>query len=344
MPLVNGMYTTKNIGMLPDLSEFSGGPASFQRKLAAGLSSRGLHACYDPQETQLDALLLINASRHVSDLWRAKRQGVPIVQRLGAPFPSSRPCECSLARRMRVWLGMRNVAYVRSHVAAGVVYQSHFVENCWNTIRGTIRKPSKVIYNGVDLSHFSPEGPRHASKAKVCIISVEGTQPGPEDHPAVPLAERLIAKGLDVELLVFGESRAGTAQLWDRYSFASVRGLVPNADLAFFYRGSTLFISVDVIAACPNSVVEALACGTPVLGYAAGVLPEMLDCGAGRCVPVKGDPWKGEHPGNVDGLVDAALEIIEDNAAFRVNARKLAESRYGLDRMVDEYVEFFSQV
>ena len=77
-----------------------------------------------------------------------------------------------------------------------------------------------------------------------------------------------------------------------------------------------------------------------MIGYEPGVLAEVLDSRGGRCVSAEGDPWKGEHPGNVDGLVRAALQVIEDNAVFRANARKLAESRYGLDYMMDEYLDF----
>lgn len=333
----------KSIGLLPDCRHTRGGPGSFQRKLVAGLSSRGFQPCFDLGQATLDALLLINATKHVSRLWRARRQGVPIVQRLGTPFSSGRPSRRDFVRRMRIWLGMQNVAYVRAHLADKVVYQSRFAQECWDRGRRQLRKPTRIIYNGVDLSQFSPEGPKYTSNAKVCVISVEGTQPAPDGHPALLLASALVERGLDIELLLFGQALPDTARLWDAYPFVKFAGRTPNADLAFFYRGSTLFVSTDVIAACPNSVIEALACGTPVVGYQFSVLPEILDSSAGRCVPPKGDPWKGEHPGNVEGLVEAALEIIEDDASFRANARKLAESRYSLDHMVDEYVDFLLQ-
>jgi glycosyltransferase involved in cell wall biosynthesis len=332
------------IGLLPDLREWFGGPASFQRKIAAGLSSRGLRVRYELQHAGLDALLLINATRHLPFVLRARRRGVPVIQRLGAPFSSFTPGRLDLAVRVKARLAMRNMVYTRAHLASRVVYQSHFVESCWNRIHGAIRKPGKIIHNGVDLAHFSPEGPKYTSRADVCIVSVEGTQPGPDGHPALLLAQSLIAQGLDVELMVFGKPLADTRELWEAYPFVSFRGLMPNHELPFFFRGSTFYVLTDIVSAgCPNSVVEALACGTPVIGYQLGVLPEILDSLGGRCVPAEGDPWKGEPPGNVDGLVEAALEIIDDNAGFRANARKLAESRYSLDHMVDEYVDFLLQ-
>jgi glycosyltransferase involved in cell wall biosynthesis len=43
-----------------------------------------------------------------------------------------------------------------------------------------------------------------------------------------------------------------------------------------------MLFSADLNAACPNSVIEALACGTPVLGYDTGALPEMVPPKSGR--------------------------------------------------------------
>ena len=296
------------------------------------------------EDARLDALLLINATKNLSQLWRARRQGVPIIQRLGTPFPSVALSRCGLLRRMRIWLGLRNIAYIRAHLADRVVYQSRFVQECWERDHGPVGKPAKIIHNGVDLSCFSPEGPRYVSKAEVCVISVEGTQPAPDDHPALWLAQSLLEQGRNVELLLFGKPLHDTSRLWNAHPFARFGGLVANTDLPFFYRGATLFVSADVIAACPNSVIEALACGTPVVGYDSSVLPEMVDFSAGRCVAPNGNPWKGEHPGNVEGLVEAALEIIQNSGFFRRNARKLAENRYSLDRMVEEYIEFLFRV
>lgn len=328
------------IGLLPDCRQAVGGPASFQRKFAAGIQKRNVRPCYSLNGTELDALLLINGTRHVPTLVRAIHRGVPLVQRLGTPFPSSRPSRGDLAGWARIWLRMKNVAFVRSHLAHKVIYQSRFAQRSWDETCGVLHKPTRVVYNGVDVSCFCHEGEKYVSKVGICVVSVEGTQPGPADHPGRSLAESLILQGHDVELLLFGKCSANTANLWNAYPFSKVMGVVPSADLPFFYRGATLFVSADVIAACPNSVIEALACGTPVLGYDCSVLPEMLDSKAGRLVPPAGDPWKNEPPGNLDGLTAAALEIIEHNESFRTAARKLAEERYDLDRMVDDYLDF----
>ena len=42
----------------------------------------------------------------------------------------------------------------------------------------------------------------------------------------------------------------------------------------------------------PNSVIEALACGLPVVSFDTGALPELVTPGAGRVVAYGGDPWR----------------------------------------------------
>jgi glycosyltransferase involved in cell wall biosynthesis len=220
-----------------------------------------------------------------------------------------------------------------------VVYQSHFVETWWNSVHGECSAPSTNIYNGVDLARFNPQGPRLHSKAGICIISVEGNQGTDKYETGVQLAQGLEQQGLSVELLMFGKSWKDADLRFARNPMVRYMGVVANQKLPYFYRGADLFIATDIVSACPNSVIESLACGTPVLGYKAGVLPEMLDEASGQCVEYYGNPLKAEPPGNPSEIVCAARILIEKRDFYSTGARRLAEQRYSLDQMVDAYLQ-----
>ena len=72
--------------------------------------------------------------------------------------------------------------------------------------------------------------------------------------------------------------------------------------------------------------------------FATGALPELVIGDAGRLVPYGGDPWKLDRP-DVPALAQAAVEILEDQPRFRAAARRGAEAAFGLDAMVEKYLQ-----
>ena len=115
-------------------------------------------------------------------------------------------------------------------------------------------------------------------------------------------------------------------------------GVVQAENIPSIDNSAHLLYSSDLNAACPNSVIEAMACGLPVLAFDTGALPELVDGEAGRIVPYGGDSWKLDPP-DIEGLVTGAKEIIEDQEHFRLAARALSESKFDLNKMVDAYLE-----
>jgi glycosyltransferase involved in cell wall biosynthesis len=85
-------------------------------------------------------------------------------------------------------------------------------------------------------------------------------------------------------------------------------------------------------------VIEALACGLPVVAFDTGSLPELVGEGSGRVVAYGANPWKMETP-DVAALVQAAEEVLIRQDTFRQAARARAEALFGLDQMVQAYLD-----
>jgi glycosyltransferase involved in cell wall biosynthesis len=114
--------------------------------------------------------------------------------------------------------------------------------------------------------------------------------------------------------------------------------VLPHEQIPALDRSAHLLYSADLNAACPNSVIEALACGLPVAAFATGALPELVTGDSGRVVLYGGNPWRLDRP-DIPALAQVAAEIFRDQLRFRKAARQRAEEAFGLDRMVDRYLD-----
>jgi len=319
-----------------------GGVTSFQAKLAAGLEKSGHQACFDLRENPYQAVLLTGGVRDLPGLVRARRNGTRIVQRLDGINWLHRRLPTGARHYLRAEYGNRLLAFLRARFVNRIVYQSEFVRGWWRGRFGQERVATAVIHNGVDLSDFTPDGSQERPTERLRLLLVEGSLQGGYENglkTAVELAEKL-AESLPLELQVVGRLSPELQAAMQAKSHVPIvwAGLVPHEQVPRIDRSAHLLYSADLNAACPNSVIEALACGLPVTAFATGALPELVTGDSGRLVPYGGDPWKLDRP-DVPALAQAAAEILQDQGRFRAAARQRAESAFGLDRMVERYLD-----
>jgi glycosyltransferase involved in cell wall biosynthesis len=130
------------------------------------------------------------------------------------------------------------------------------------------------------------------------------------------LAERWPA----IELLVVGGPGAERSSPQGLRRYAARLGVAdrlvlagphPPGELAPWYSAADAFVLPSRLEGSPNAVLEALACGTPVVATPVGEIPEVLaDSGGGVLAPREGD-------GNLAPAIAAALDRDWDRAALR---------------------------
>jgi len=320
-----------------------GGMVSFQAKLAAGLAARGIQTCDDLADQPYDAVLVTGGTRDLSGLSRARRRGVRIVQRLDGINWLHRRQRTGLRHTLRAEGGNLLLIYLRSRLATHLVYQSAFVRGWWESWFGAVRKPSAVIHNGVDLGVYTPDGPHERPVDRSRLLMVEGSLGGGYEAgltTAVRLSELLAEKDIPVELMIVGQVGAGLQTAVQARSRVPLlwAGTVPGERIPYLDRSAHLLYSADLNAACPNSVIEALACGLPVVAFDTGALPELVTGDAGRLAPYGADPWRLEPP-DLPALAQAAAGLLSEAERFRAAARARAVEAFGLEHMIERYLE-----
>jgi len=243
---------------------------------------------------------------------------------------------------IRAVYGNALLSFIRNRLAGRVIYQSQFIKQWWEDWYRPARVPASVILNGADLNRYTPSGLHERPSQHYRLLVVEGSLAGGLDSGLFEAADlaNTLSKKFKIELMIVGRvDKRAKNKLKNQNAFRiQFMGAIPREQIPWLMRSSHLLFSAEVNPPCPNSVIEALACGLPVIGFNTGSLAEIVQGDAGRLVSYGANPWKLD-PADIPSLADAATEVLEDQPRFRKLAREQAESKLGLDKMMDEYLK-----
>jgi len=202
---------------------------------------------------------------------------------------------------------------------------------------GNVRAPIEVIPNGVDIDRFRRPSADERSDARAAL-GLSGSARvavfiGHEfDRKGLPIALEALVAASDVHLLIVGgtpdmiDHARATAQrhgVVDRVTFA---GVLADAVPALW--ASDVLVLPSAYEANALVVLEALACGIPVVSTAVGAAPELIVDGVnGYLIERDAGPlaWR------LTALFDSPAETI------RVDCRATAEE-YAWSRVAQRYL------
>jgi len=103
------------------------------------------------------------------------------------------------------------------------------------------------------------------------------------------------------------------------------------------YNAADLFVHPAPVDNLPNVVMEAIACGTPVVGFPIGGVPEMVRPGL--------TGWLAEEVSSnaLAKTIDRAIRDLNVNSC-RKYCRAVAESDYRVEQQAQRYIELFASM
>jgi glycosyltransferase involved in cell wall biosynthesis len=206
---------------------------------------------------------------------------------------------------------------------------------------------AQVIPNGVDLSTFHPADKRVTRAAlgipqasKVLLFTANAVRQNVwKDYQTVRDAVALTAERMSGQAVLF--LALGEDALAERIGPAEVRFVPYQTDpevVARYYQAADVYVHATRADTFPNTVLEALACGTPVVATAVGGIPEQVeDARTGFLVPA----------GDAKALAARLVQMLSDDALRQnmgVQAAEAARCRFDLCHQADIYLDWYHEL
>lgn len=238
--------------------------------------------------------------------------------------------------------------------AAHVVYQSEFCKTSADRFLGPASVPWDVLHNAVDTARFAPSPPG-TPRPRLTIL-VGGTQDVAHRlHVALEALAVVRRRRSDVTMLVTGRLHWGSGEAQARAETAAlvaklrlddhVRwiGAYTQAAAPELYRSADLLLHAKYNDPSPGLVVEAMACGLPVVYSATGGVVELVGKDAGIGVPSELS-WDREVPPDPVAMADAVLEVAARRREFAEAARERAVRLFDIRPWLERHREIFERV
>ena len=210
------------------------------------------------------------------------------------------------------------------------VYQRYNARCTYIAISDADRDPSldylATIHHGIDTDAFA----LHPAPGRY-LLFFGRIHPHKGTVEAIEVAARcdlpLVIAGIVQDERYFDEQVAPRID-GDRVTFLGAVGPDERSELLGGAQALLHLIGFD--EPFGYSVVEAMACGTPVVAYKRGSMPELIDDGRTGFL--------------VDGIEGAADAVIAAASLDRAVIRACAVERFHVERMIDSYVDAYEKV
>lgn len=283
------------------LSKPTLGPYIFLDRLVKQFEKSGIDIVRNPG--RYHQIQLINISGSCRD---SKRWGAKTVLRVDGIYH-----DLSINSKER-----NQSIFNTYHSVDGIVFQCEFARKMLYKHFGRPQNTNLeiVIPNGVDGS-FGPEGNKKDFGFEHTLI-VSGKWSWPSKRLPQMIRCFLGLGRKDLGLVVLGNVENPVIHPQIKYI-----GFVEPSELPVFYRGADIMIHMAYTDWCPNTVVEALSCGVPVITTHNGGVPELIQgCG----VVIKNES-------------DYDLEFLDHNNLPELNPNLMGE---GIDFILSKREDF----
>jgi glycosyltransferase involved in cell wall biosynthesis len=209
-----------------------------------------------------------------------------------------------------------------------------------------------VIENGIDLARWPVATPERRSDARAAlgvdpaeevVVMIAAMRPEKAHDVLLDAVAKLKHNGRRVRVLLAGDGALRDA-LARHADALGIRGQIDflgvRRDVARLLHAADVKVlpSRAAVETMPLAVLEAMACGTPVIASRVGSVPEFV---------TEGETGRLIEPGDAESLARAIAMALDDREATRAmadTARCRVETRYSIERTARQYEQLFDEI
>ena len=315
-------------------SDSIGGPTTFMWNLKEYLDQNNFTYLSSPEKAKLLFFPIVYSRKSIKEI---KAKGGKVIQRLdGIYYPTQHGEEYTSLNS--------SIKDIYLNYADFVVFQSNYSRlQCFAMLGPKNKNQYKIIINGVDKRLFYPARKSFQPNLKttisfvVCGVFRKHIMLDPIVHALDRVREKR-----NIELRVVGPIEDNTLKRLMHRDYIVYHGRKTQEEIAEVLRNSHIYISSQINDNCPNSVIEAISCGLPVVGLSSGAMPELLYFSKDLLAKISGDIFQRSEDIDIEQLIEKIDRSIEGFPEFR--NRALDHSHlYSLEDCGEAYIQLFNQ-
>lgn len=239
--------------------------------------------------------------------------------------------------------GLKNWAYSRSDLT--IVTKSKWMAGLAKQSMLN-RFPIHHIPNGVDTKAYKPIDQDNCRlllnippRKKVLVFVAQRLDTFLKGGDLLLKALQSLPKSLkgEIVLLVFGRNGELIADAIDIQTI--ILGYISDDNTkAIAYSAADLFVHPTRAEAFPNVALESIACGTPVVSFRVGGVPDLVRPGVTGHL---------SEPENANGLRDGIIQLLEDDSLrhnMSQQCRTIATNEYAVNLVIQRYIRLYRRL
>ncbi len=320
-------------------ANYIGGPSTFMINLKDFLISKSFKFQSNPRRINTTNGIFFSITYDKFILSYFKKNNLPIIQRLdGIYYPQkhgSRYIDLN-----------KDIKDIYLNYSTHVIFQSEYCKSQCFKMLGIIPEDKySIIYNGTNKKIFYPVGyeriPNRNEKIK--LITTGNFRNLDMIEPIILALDNLVNK-YEFELTIIGPViNNEIIKLIKNKSYIRYIKKLNLKKIAIYLRESDIFIYSHLNPPCPNSVIEAISCGKPVVSFDSGSMSELLFFARDLLAPVSDKIF--QKYSEFDPI------LLEDKIEYTFKNLKLTKERaikysnlYSFEDTGNNYIKLFNQL